>query len=282
MPQVGNVEAVNVAMATHRRLLVLSALVLYALVFFVFVLFEVPGLGLGHFFYVPVALLALATGTAGGLGAGALATALYTLAIVITPRLPVRDVLTTASAIRLVTYGAVGCLIGWFAAQHRSHIERLRELAERDFLTGLLNARVLDDALARRCGAATPFVLVLADMDDLKQINDAHGHAEGNRMIRRAAEALSAMKSGDDELARVGGDDFALLTQGTPEEAQALCILLKQRMAREGLDMTFGWAASGHDGERPLELFRKAEDRLYAAKLVSRNRRAVVALEARR
>src|SRR5438128_5648426 len=113
-----------------------------------FVLFEVPGLGVGHFFYIPVALLALACGTQIGLAGGALATGLYALAIIVTPRLPTRDVLTAATAIRFVTYSSCGVLVGWFANQHRRHMEQLRDLAERDFLTGILNTRVFDEALA--------------------------------------------------------------------------------------------------------------------------------------
>ena len=84
------------AATIHRRLLVATALALYALVFVAFVLFETPGLGIGHFFYIPVALLALACGARIGFGGGALAAGLYALAIIATPRLPARDVLTTA------------------------------------------------------------------------------------------------------------------------------------------------------------------------------------------
>src|SRR5712691_12879939 len=110
-----------------------------------FVVFEVPGLGLGHFFYIPVALLALACGTRVGLLGGCVATALYALAIVLTPRLPTRDVLTAATAIRFVTYSSCGAVVGWFANEHRRHLDQLRELAERDFLTGILNTRVFDE-----------------------------------------------------------------------------------------------------------------------------------------
>src|SRR5207244_2946930 len=78
---------------------------LYGLVFVCFVLFQKPGLGLGHFFYVPVVLIGLALGMRAGVVGGVLASGLYALAIVVTPRLPVRDVLTVATAIRLVTYG---------------------------------------------------------------------------------------------------------------------------------------------------------------------------------
>ena len=268
------------AATLHRRLLSLSAVSLYALVFISFVFFEVPGLGLAHFFYVPVALLALSLGLRGGVAGGLLATSLYVLAIVVTPRLPTRDVLTFATAIRLVTYTTVGAVIGWYADQHRTHMERLRELAERDFLTGLLNARIFDEALARRCAGDEPFALVLADMDDLKQVNDAHGHVEGNRAIRRVGELLAAHVPAGTDVARVGGDEFALLIEGSVHDAQALCGELRRTLSRSGLDLSFGWAARPDDGESSLELFRKADDRLYGAKLLGRNRRAVTALAA--
>jgi diguanylate cyclase (GGDEF)-like protein len=258
--------------------LIAIALALYAGVFAMFFVFERPGLGIGHMFYVPVVLLALALGLRGGIAGGLLGGGLYALAIVVTPRLPVRDVVTVATAIRLVTYTTVGSVIGWYADQHRDHIERLRELAEQDFLTGLLNARAFDDALARHCAADEPFALVLADMDDLKQINDAHGHTEGNRAIRRVGETLAAQTPAGTHVARVGGDEFALLVAGGIEAVTALCAELGQSLSRSGLDVSFGWASLPDDGETSLELFRKADDRLYAAKLVSRNRRTVVSL----
>jgi diguanylate cyclase (GGDEF)-like protein len=259
----------------RRRLLVVVALGLYALVFAAFVLFEVPGLGLGHFFYIPVALLALAGGTRIGLLGGAVATGLYALAIVLTPRLPTRDVLTAATAIRLMTYSSCGILVGWFASQHRRHVEQLRELAERDFLTGILNTRVFDEALARRCQAERPFVILLGDVDNLKEINDTHGHAAGNAELRRLAETLTRLLRPGDDLARVGGDEFAILTDVRTSEAAELCSGLRGMLAAEDLHMTFGWAALPDDGVGALELFRKADDRLYAAKLIQRNHRVV-------
>src|SRR6266571_2880304 len=127
------------AASLHRRFLIVTAFAAYALVFMSLVVFEVPGLGLGHFFYIPVALLALAGGTWLGLVGGGFATALYALAILVTPRVPSGEVLTYATAIRFVTYTCCGMLVGWFANQHRHHLRELRELAERDFLTGILN-----------------------------------------------------------------------------------------------------------------------------------------------
>ena len=268
------------AAAFHRRLLLFCAIGLYVGIFGAFVLLEVPGLGIGHFFYLPVALVALTYGTRAGIAAGLLAAILYALAIVVTPALPVREVLTFATGIRLVTYSSVGAVIGWFANRHRDDVVRLRELAERDFLTGLLNTRVFDEALGRRCASRRPFVLILGDMDNLKQINDAHGHAEGNRVLRQVAETLSTSVGSHDEVARVGGDEFAVLTEAALDRATELCACLRRLLAAQGFEMSFGWAAMPDDGLAPLELFRKADDRLFAAKLVGRNRRAIRALAA--
>jgi len=263
------------AATAQRRLVGAIAIVCYAIVWTSFVLFEVPGLGLGYFFYMPVALLALGFGTCGGLVGGTIAAALYALGILVTPRLPSGDALTYATAIRLVTFTSCGVLVGWFVDQHRHHVEQLRDLAERDFLTGILNTRVFDEALARRCAAGSPFVLLLGDIDDLKAVNDTHGHATGNTELRRVADALSHAVRPGDELARVGGDEFAILADGTAEDAAGLCAKLRDRLKSQDLHVTFGWAALTHDGVAPLELFRKADDRLYAAKLVARNHRVV-------
>jgi diguanylate cyclase (GGDEF)-like protein len=263
-------------------LLVGISTVCYAIVFAGFVLFEVPGLGMGHFFYIPVALVALAFGAEIGFLGAILATALYALATVITPRVPSRDVLTLATVTRFFTFSSCGILIGWFANRHRRHLEQLRHLAERDFLTGILNTRVFDEALARRCGSGRPFVLLLGDMDDLKAVNDTHGHVAGNTELRRLADTLGRAIRPGDELARVGGDEFAILTEATVGEAAELCRRLRDRLAKDGLHMTFGWAALPEDGLGPLGLFRKADDRLYAAKLVARNHRVVQQLAAAR
>ena len=97
----------------------------------------------------------------------------------------------------------------------------------------------------------------------------------GNDELRRLADALSRALGPADELARVGGDEFAVLTNARASDAAELCRRLRDRLAAQDLHMTFGWAAQGHDGVAPLELFRKADDRLYAAKLVARNHRVV-------
>jgi diguanylate cyclase (GGDEF)-like protein len=265
----------------QRRLLILFSIGLYAVVFTSFVLFEKPGLGLAHFFYIPVALLALAGGARFGLLGGLLATVLYTLAIAATPRVPTGDVMTLATVIRLVTYSSCGALVGWFASEHRRHLGQLRELADRDFLTGLVNARVFDDTLAARCHEGARFLLLLGDMDDLKEINDTHGHTTGNNELRRLADALLTGTHPADEIARVGGDEFAVVTNEGVEQAADTCARLRAELEELDLRVSFGWAAFPDDAAGPVELFRKADDRLYAAKLIQRNHRVVEQLATR-
>lgn len=259
----------------HRRALLVAGSLSYVVVSLAFRFFEVPGLGTGHFFYVSIVLVALATDALWGAVAGAVATALYAALVIVTPRVPASDAFTIGTGIRFVTYATIGAVVGWYANANRTLVYRLREQAARDFLTGLVNARVFDEALALRCQKGRSFLLVLGDMDNLKQINDAHGHDEGNRAIRRVAELLEQSVRPGDELARIGGDEFALLTEIDADEVGAMTQRLQRALAREGFEISFGWAAAPRDGLAAIELFRKADDRLYAAKLLRRNGRVL-------
>jgi diguanylate cyclase (GGDEF)-like protein len=260
---------VPAAVSHYRALLLSAAAALYPLIFATFLLAEKPGLGLGHFYYIPIALVALANGPAWGAGAGIASTGFYTLGIVISPRLPTYDVLTASSSIRLFTYTMVGVLVGWFAHSHRVLVDRLRVAAERDFLTGLLNTRAFDAALSTRLEQGKPFGLVLGDMDNLKDVNDTEGHAVGNDVLRRAGEILKRELGEHDQVARIGGDEFAVITSLPSTDAvRALCSRLTAALGAEGMSMSFGWAVCPRDGDSSLLLYRAADERLYAQKLI--------------
>jgi diguanylate cyclase (GGDEF)-like protein len=264
-----------VAAATaHRRLLLAASVGTSVWVFVAFQLWEQPGLGIGHFYYVAIALAALATGPRWGVIAGVVATGLYALGVVLTPKIPTTDVLTLSTVLRFITFAATGLLIGWFARDNRRLVEQLRVLAERDFLTGLPNTRAFEAAINRRLTEWQPFSLLLGDMDGLKRINDERGHAEGNDALQRLAELLGKSLRADDEVARVGGDEFAVLTASkSSEEAGRFCARLEAVLAGAGTAVTFGWAVCPQEGENALSLYRIADERLYARKLIRGERR---------
>jgi diguanylate cyclase (GGDEF)-like protein len=260
---------------SHRRALVASALVVYAFVFFAFLEFEVPGLGIGHFYYLAVALLALTGGSRRGIVAGVAADVLYALGIALSPDIPAAEILSPNTGIRLVTFAGMGGLVGWFAAHNRDLVERLQILAERDFLTGLPNTRAFEGAISRRLDAAQPFALLLGDMDRLKAVNDSCGHAAGDDALRGLASMLGASLRPGDEVARVGGDEFAVLTSlRSLGEAAQLCARLESLLATQGGRITFGWALYPAEGLNALSLYRAADERLYARKVVRGQERA--------
>jgi len=260
---------VPAAVSHYRAFLLATAGVLYPAIFAAFMLAERPGLGIGHFYYFPVAMVALASGVFWGAAAGLFATGLYSLGIVINPHLASSQVLTGGTIIRLVTLTSIGALVGWFATNHRNLSDRLRIANERDSLTGLLNTRAFDATLTARLEQGRPFGLVLADMDNMREINDSEGHAVGNDVLRHAGDILSRTSDEDAQVARVGGDEFAVITSlPGSDTVRALCSRLTSALADEGISMTFGWAVCPRDGETSLLLFRAADERLYAQKLI--------------
>ncbi len=256
-------------MPHHRAFLLAASAIFYPLILTAFLVLERPGLGIGHFYYFPIAMVALALGTGWGAAAGAAATGFYTLGIVLNPNLPPSDVLHAGTAIRFLTYTTIGLIVGWFAQNNRTLVERLRAAAEEDFLTGLLNTRAFDAALEARLDSKTPFGLILGDLDNLKEINDTEGHAVGNDVLCRAGEILVRSLRDDDQLARVGGDEFAVIASAQDTEAvRALCSRLTDVLAAEGMGMSFGWSICPRDGDSSLLLFRAADERLYAQKML--------------
>jgi diguanylate cyclase (GGDEF)-like protein len=255
--------------ARHRAFLLLGSAVLYPAIFVCFLAVERPGIGIAHLYYFPIAMIALAAGPYWGATAGLAATGLYLGGIVVSPSFPLTELFSTSTPIRLITYTSMGALVGWFAHSNRELVGQLRDSEERDFLTGQLNTRAFDAALSARVELQRPFGLILGDVDHLKDINDQEGHAVGNDLLRRVADILSRNLPPQDQLARIGGDEFAVITSAPGTDAvRAVCSRLTAALAEEGLSMSFGWAVCPRDGDSSLLLFRAADERLYAQKLI--------------
>jgi GGDEF domain-containing protein len=257
------------AAISQRRIVLVAAAIAYAAVFATFAL--VPAeVGLGHMFYIPVALVALVTAPLWGAAAGALAALLYCLGVIAHADVPSTEIITTSTLIRLITYSATGITIGWFASQNRQLVTELRILAERDGVTGLPNTRAFQAAIERRLAAGRPFALLIADLA-LAEPNrdDADESVAASDALLRIGEILGNTLGAEDDIARVGDRTFAVLAALTSGgDAARLAAVLEQTLAGRGVPTRFGWAVYPHEGDNALALYRAADERLYARKLV--------------
>ncbi|MGH2889626.1 MAG: diguanylate cyclase domain-containing protein [Solirubrobacteraceae bacterium] len=157
---------------------------------------------------------------------------------------------------------------------------RQRRLAETDPLTGLLNRRSFDAALrdlfdrAPSPDDAQAVSLVLFDFDDFKLINDLHGHPAGDAVLRIVAEAARHVLRRGDRLARIGGDEFAVLAPGAgPDGVTRLVTALDEAVRSadtpdgvEAVRATFAWAVAPEDATDAEGLIRRADARLIQRK----------------
>lgn len=170
-------------------------------------------------------------------------------------------------------------------SEGREALESLRRSVSCDHLTGLANRRALFDTAAaeiQRCQRQSlPLSLLILDADHFKAINDRHGHAAGDAVLRHVAAVLSAAFRDVDLVARHGGEEFVVLMPGTDArsaEAAALraCEQLRSHPARVGtLEVPCTLSAGlapllpGDDLDR---LLQRADVALYAAKAAGRDR----------
>jgi diguanylate cyclase (GGDEF)-like protein len=196
----------------------------------------------------------------------------------------------TPSHSRTLVVASTLALASFMAARSARHREaqraalesvnkRLRDLAARDPLTGCLNRRgfesALDAELARSSRNGRPVAMLLVDIDHLKTTNDEHGHEAGDASLVAVARALTAAARRTDVVARVGGDEFAILAPETDEEA-GLSLALRIHEEVAGATTPFpatvsvGVAVAHHAGEAS-EITRAADTALYAAKRAGRN-----------
>lgn len=250
--------------AAHlTRLFVSTAAFIYAAVFVAFLFLERPGLGIGHFYYLAIALLALALGPLWGAAAGVLAAGLYAAGVLLNHAVPSSEIFTISTPIRLVTYVAIGTLLGWFAAHYRDANAELQILAQRDLVTGLPNTRAFERAIDRRLASGAPFALLVGDLDLLRLVED-RDHA-----LRRVSDSLAGALGPESDVARVGADEFAVLTPSdSVEQAAQLAAWLERNLCEEGSPVTFGWSAYPREGENALTLYRAADERLYARRVL--------------
>jgi len=171
--------------------------------------------------------------------------------------------------------GTTSLILAAVVAEHREAEERLGRLAVTDPLTGLANYRQLSGVLEgeiRRSGRTErPFVVLLIDVDGLKQINDHHGHLVGSRALCRVAEVLHMACRAVDTAARFGGDEFALVLPETDEAAarrviERIVARLRQDSEKPHVTISAGFALYARDGDTGERLLGAADAALYENK----------------
>lgn len=151
--------------------------------------------------------------------------------------------------------------------------------AHTDALTGALNRQGLRDALMRTSMLMSPpMAIIFADIDHFKKINDTHGHDVGDEVLRLFAQRLRSDLRSTDRLVRWGGEEFLILCQTTElQQAAGLADKLREALKRQswpnGIPVTASFGvAQHHPAEEIGDVIRRADELLYQAKTLGRDR----------
>lgn len=164
-------------------------------------------------------------------------------------------------------------------------LERIRQLATHDELTGLPNRRAVQEALlaetTRQARLGQPLAVVMLDLDRFKEVNDRHGHKAGDLVLRGFAERAETVLRGVDVLGRWGGEEFLLVLPDTPVAQAAACIeRLRDQLRRSpfdevlpGLVLEFSAGLTACRGSTDIDAaIERADGALYRAKTAGRGR----------
>jgi diguanylate cyclase (GGDEF)-like protein len=230
-------------------------------------------------------------------------TVLFTVLVSLSTQLyePDASQIAEHAIVRVPSYLAVG-LVSWYMAREIGRRERLRGEYERrleemqllkdrfqkeastDHLTGLPNRSTFEAQLrvelerARRRGEES--TMLFFDMDDFKQINDAHGHRVGDEALKLVAEVLRLNTRDTDAIARYGGEEFVVLLRGTsPDRARYYFGKVREEVAHRSqkilgirLSVSAGAVSFPRDDEDPEDLLEAADLAMYRAKYQGKNR----------
>ena len=169
--------------------------------------------------------------------------------------------------------------------QLERELEEVSEKVREDALTGSLNRRGLDEALAREAARAERYGNALCvsviDLDNFKKLNDTHGHQAGDKALVHLVQVVKSLLRPGDSIGRFGGEEFVILLPETTLEAGKLAIERLQRELtkqfflsnNEKLLITFSaGVAQFHAGETESDVVKRADHAMYVAKQAGKNR----------
>jgi diguanylate cyclase (GGDEF)-like protein/PAS domain S-box-containing protein len=162
--------------------------------------------------------------------------------------------------------------------QRKRAEEEARYLSFHDKLTGLYNRAYFEEQLAHVHRNLLPCSIIVGDLNGLKVVNDAFGHAEGDRLLIEMSRILLASCRVDDVVSRTGGDEFAVILPNTEEQA---AVAVAERIMREckhsahrpfAPSISLGVATKVSHEQEILDVFEEAERRMYRCKLIESDR----------
>jgi diguanylate cyclase (GGDEF)-like protein len=198
------------------------------------------------------------------------------------------------NAFRLTDIGSLECVADISAAafQNAMYLDRVRQLAYRDGLTGIFNRRFFEMRILEELERARRYHLALTimmiDLDGFKSLNDEFGHLLGDEALRQMAAIFSEQMRKADVVCRFGGDEFAILLPETSgQNAQRAAEKLRRTVAGwsfpgvpRPMTVSVGIASFPEHGASRDELIKTADDALYRAKQEGRNRVVLSAVAA--
>jgi diguanylate cyclase (GGDEF)-like protein len=191
----------------------------------------------------------------------------------------------------MLTLSTAGVVIALIRDRLIGLIENLTDAARTDPLTGLLNRRgfeeVFDIEIERARRADRSLSVIVGDLDSFKTINDRRGHGAGDDVLNHIGEAIRGTKRSWDSAARIGGDEFAVLAPDTDEHgayvlAERLRLEIEETLEPGGagqLTASFGIVSFPIHGQTSDALLTAADQALYAAKRLGRNRAVISSAE---
>lgn len=165
------------------------------------------------------------------------------------------------------------CFVNDITEKRKSE-EEVIYLSYHDQLTGLYNYRYYNEELEKLDTEMNlPLTLIMGDVNGLKTINDTFGHAEGNELLKKAADAMRNSCRGNDPIARIGGDEFILILPRT-DSADAIRIIDRirdlassEKAGTKKISISFGYATKTSMDENIHSIFNLAESHMYRNKL---------------
>ena len=232
------------------------------------------GVDSGWMFIIPVSISAIAAGLGEGLLVALAAAALSAVFSANNGAGFDQTLILSSFSARFALYGITAGILGAFAEAHYSVQSNLRELATLDPLTKVSNVASFYQEMGVLEAQPSDFALMLLDIDDLKKINDTHGHQVGTEVIQEVANVLRSVVRGSDSLARYGGDEFVvILREANQAGAQIVINRIREILGESSvsapqlkLSVSVGVALFGEDGKSAEELLEAADKRMYRDK----------------